>query len=111
MHRPNHNNTHTRADGTTDNYTTGSNRNGYCFTHTNSDRFTYTNDDNTVVAIDITNFAFVPDTVAISKGTIVVWTEQDSGILHIVTGTGFDVRGTRSVKHSMTQAHSIIEKI
>jgi plastocyanin len=42
------------------------------------------------VAIDITNFAFVPATVTISKGTTVVWTEQDSGISHTVTGTGFD---------------------
>lgn len=42
------------------------------------------------VAIDITNFAFVPATVTISKGTTVVWTERDSGISHTVTGTGFD---------------------
>ena len=42
------------------------------------------------VAIDITNFAFVPATVTISKGTTVVWTERDSGISHTVTGDGFD---------------------
>ncbi len=42
------------------------------------------------VAIDITNFAFVPATVTISKGTTVVWTQQDSGVSHTVTDIGFD---------------------
>jgi plastocyanin len=42
------------------------------------------------VAIGITNFAFVPATVTIPKGTTVVWTQDDSGVSHTVTGTGFD---------------------
>ena len=42
------------------------------------------------VSVDITNFAFVPATVTISRGTTVVWTQQDSGVSHTVTGTGFD---------------------
>ncbi len=41
------------------------------------------------VAIEITNFAFVPATVTISKGTTVVWTQEDS-VSHTVSGTGFD---------------------
>ncbi len=41
------------------------------------------------VAIEITNFAFVPATVTIQKGTNVVWTQKDSAS-HTVKGTGFD---------------------
>ncbi len=42
------------------------------------------------VTIILTNFAFVPEKLTILKGTTVVWTQEDSGISHTVTGTGFD---------------------
>jgi len=41
------------------------------------------------VAIEITNFAFVPATVTIPKGTTVIWTQKDSAP-HTVKGTGLD---------------------
>lgn len=42
------------------------------------------------VAVEIKGFAFVPATVTIAIGTTVVWTQEDSGVSHTVTGTGFD---------------------
>ncbi|MCZ7357692.1 MAG: cupredoxin domain-containing protein [Candidatus Methanoperedens sp.] len=42
------------------------------------------------VAVEIKSFAFVPATVTIAIGTTVVWTQEDSGVSHTVTGTGFD---------------------
>ena len=41
------------------------------------------------VAIEITNYAFVPATVTIPKGTTVIWTQKDT-VSHTITGTGFD---------------------
>lgn len=41
------------------------------------------------VTVEITGFAFVPATVTISKGTTIIWTQQDS-FPHTVTGTGLD---------------------
>ena len=41
------------------------------------------------VEIEIKNFAFVPDTISITKGTTVTWTQKDSSA-HTIKGTGFE---------------------
>jgi len=42
----------------------------------------------TTNSIDILDFAFNPDTVTVTKGTTVTWTNKDSA-QHTVTGTAF----------------------
>ena len=42
-------------------------------------------------SVDIENFAFVTETITISRGTTVTWTNQDSA-LHTVTGDDFNSR-------------------
>ncbi len=42
----------------------------------------------TTNAIDIMDFAFNPDTITVTKGTTVTWTNKDSA-QHTVTGTAF----------------------
>lgn len=41
------------------------------------------------VSVKIKNFAFVPASITIPRGTTVTWTQEDS-VPHTVTGTGFD---------------------
>jgi plastocyanin len=44
---------------------------------------------NTAVIIEISQYAFNPDTLTVTKGTKVKWINKDS-VSHTVTGTGFD---------------------
>src|SRR3989304_2180654 len=43
-------------------------------------------------AVDIVDFSYDPQSIAISKGTIVTWTQKDAAphTVTISTGTGFD---------------------
>ena len=51
--------------------------------------------------VDIKDFAFSPDTITVTKGTTVTWTNKDSAA-HTVKGTGF-ISGTLNQGQTYSQ--------
>ena len=56
-------------------------------------------------AVDIQGFVFSPDTITVTKGTTVTWTNKDSAA-HTVKGTGF-ISGT--LNQGQTYSHTFNE--
>jgi len=51
--------------------------------------------------VEIQGFAFIPDTITVTKGTTVTWTNKDSAA-HTIKGTGF-ISGTLNQGQTYSQ--------
>ena len=57
--------------------------------------------------VDIKDFAFSPDTITVTKGTTVTWTNKDSAP-HTVTGIGTDFT-SETLNQGQTYSHTFDE--